>query len=117
MGKKYTLDGILNLCNGNGKFMNEFLSLFIETTPDYMQEAIKAATSGNWGEVTSILHKLKPTVEMFAMEITPFLKNTHEQARDRIDTDQIPGKLETINAFFTEVLVDLKKDLEQYPKE
>jgi HPt (histidine-containing phosphotransfer) domain-containing protein len=115
MNKKYSLEGILKLCGGNPKFMNEFITLFIDTTPVYMNEATEACQAGNWKKVAEVLHKIKPTVEMFAMDISASLGETEQSARNEEGTVGLSKSLDHLNKYLEDAIEQLRAELKNYP--
>ncbi len=111
----YDLTALETMCGGDPKFMHDFIELFIQTTPPYLAEIRKKRANSNWEEIGEILHKIKPTVELFGMqELHVLIRNAEQAGRFGKDADKLPGWLDEIVPGLEKSIESLKTELDRY---
>lgn len=116
MEKKYNLEKIIALCEGEPEFMNRFISLFISTTPPQLEELNVATNDKEWSRVAAILHKIKPTIEMMGMEILPVIKQAEADSKVTPPVEiGIRAKVNEITDYLNISVEELKKELLNFP--
>jgi len=115
MEKLFDLSNLEAMCGGDAQFMTDFITLFISSVPNTVEQVEKQRSEENWNEIGLNLHKIKPTVEMFQMnEISGLLKETERLARNEGDPDQIKANLDIIIPGLKRAVEALKPELEKY---
>lgn len=64
----FKLDKLNQIGHNNSAFIAKMLKLFIETTPDMLNQMESAAKANDWEKVSGIAHKLKPTIQTLQIE-------------------------------------------------
>jgi len=103
------------MCGGDPNFMRDFIQLFIDTTPPYIQEIKDAREKEDWLVVGEILHKIKPTVELFGMmHIHGEIKLAEQAGRQGKDLDKIGAWLDHILPKLEEGIAELREEVKKY---
>ncbi|TNF44224.1 MAG: response regulator, partial [Bacteroidetes bacterium] len=109
------LDELLHLANGDLKFLNEMIRLFIKSTETGIAEIEKAIKDGNRVQIYENAHKMAaPAKHIGAGKLYNNIKNLEKTARENDNTDlvinifqQIKQDLTALNQLLTNYLVTL----------
>ncbi|MBI1222148.1 MAG: hypothetical protein GC180_06045 [Bacteroidetes bacterium] len=111
----YDLTALTTMCGGDPSFMRDFIQLFIDTTPPNLESMKEYRQNKKWVEVGEILHKIKPTVELFGMNhIITEIKLAERAGRYGHDLDQMDSWLDHIVPQLEEALAALKEEVKKY---
>ncbi|MDX5321440.1 MAG: Hpt domain-containing protein [Bacteroidota bacterium] len=111
----FNLTALTTMCGGDPKFMRDFIQLFIDTTPPYMEEIKKLRSGGKWSEIGEILHKIKPTVELFGMmHIHGEIKLAEHAGRHGHDLDKMEAWLDHILPQLEVGIEALREEVKKY---
>ena len=111
----FDLSSLTAMCGGDPQFMRDFITLFVETTPPNIEQIKELRKTGNWHEVGEILHKIKPTAELFGMmHIHGEIKLAEQAGRNGRDLDNIEGWLDHIIPSLEEAIEELKLEVQKY---
>lgn len=103
------------MCGGDRKFMHDFIKLFTDTTPPSIEQIKVARQENNWREVSDILHKIKPTVELFGMKhIHPEIKLAEHAGKTGEDLGKMNGWLDHILINLESSIEALKEEIPKY---
>ena|ERR1700744_751871 len=58
---------LYEIADGSNEFIVESISMFIDQSPDILQELGNALTAGNWTEAALAAHKIKANLGFFGM--------------------------------------------------
>lgn len=96
--------------------MRDFIQLFLDTTPPYIQEIEDFLETGDWKKVGEILHKIKPTVEMFGMsEILDELKEIEKICREVQVSENLADRTRKMLGDLNGIIPLVNKELDKYP--
>jgi PAS domain S-box-containing protein len=111
--KHIDLTYLRQLSNGDTKFINEMLSLFIEQTPGMLDNMSKYLKASDWKSLSSAAHKMKPSIMFVGLkEIEATVRLIENYASEQVNTEQIPSMLNKVNAVCTEAIAELKAEKE-----
>ncbi|HCS20772.1 MAG TPA: hypothetical protein DIW47_09470 [Bacteroidetes bacterium] len=103
------------MCGGDPKFLHDFIQLFTETTPPSIVQLKTLRQQGNWREVADILHKIKPTVELFGMmHIHTEIKLAEQAGKTGQDLDKMDSWLDHILMHLEIAIEALNKEIPKY---
>ncbi len=103
------------MCGGDPKFMHDFIQLFTDTTPPSIAQIKTLRQKGNWREISDILHKIKPTVELFGMmHIHTEIKLAEHAGKTGQDLDKMDGWLDHILSNLEISIEALNKEIPKY---
>ena len=106
--KLFSLDELRQLGNGDEKFVQEMIGIFIRTTTEGMDEIEKAFKKNNYNAIAEYTHKLSPPCRhMGADELYKVLRSIEDRIRKsdglnkldvliaqaRTETDRVIGQL------------------------
>lgn len=111
----YDLTALTTMCGGDPNFMRDFIQLFVDTTPPNIEQIKELRQSGKWVEVGEILHKIKPTVELFGMmHIHGEIKLAEHAGRNGHDLDKMNGWLDHILPNLEAAIEELRLEIKKY---
>ncbi len=111
--KHIDLTYLKQLSNGDTKFINEMLSLFIDQTPDMLANMSKYLQAADWKSLSSAAHKMKPSIMFVGLkEIEATVRLVENYASEQVNTEQIPSMLNKIDTVCKEAIVELKAEKE-----
>jgi len=58
---------LYEIADGSNEFIVESITMFIDQSPDILQELGNALTAGNWAEAALAAHKIKANLGFFGM--------------------------------------------------
>lgn len=99
------------MCGGDRKFMHDFIKLFTDTTHPSIAQIKVLRQTGNWREVSDILHKIKPTVELFGM------MHIHTEIKLAEHAGKTGQNIEKMNGWLDHILTNLELSIEALNKE
>lgn len=65
--KPYNLSTIYAISENNPRFLNQLITVFVNTVTVDLQLMRDAAAAGNWQEVGQLAHKIKPSLTHFGI--------------------------------------------------
>lgn len=102
------------MCGGDSQFMHDFIKLFTDTMPSNIRQLRFLQKSRDWTEIADLLHKIKPTVELFGMmHIHGEIKLAEHAGKTGRDLDRMDGWLDHI---LSNLEVDIKALEKEIPK-
>jgi len=105
----YSLDKIKEVASGNDDFIVKMISIFVKNTPNLVQNMHIGLQSGDFDQVYSMAHQLKPSIDLMEIqEITQLIRNIEECSRNRMDLDALSDKIDQVDMVLTEVVQQLK---------
>lgn len=111
----YDLTTLTTMCGGDPQFMRDFIKLFVDTTPASIEQIKTLRQTQNWVEIGEILHKIKPTVELFGMmHIHNEIKLAEQAGRYGKNLDQLENWLDFILPNLEESIQALSLEIPKY---
>jgi HPt (histidine-containing phosphotransfer) domain-containing protein len=79
--KTLDLTFLKDFCNNDKKKMTRYIHTFLESVPEQLQVIKNAAASGQWQDIKSAAHSLKPQVAFIGLPVAQFwIEKIEEQA-------------------------------------
>jgi HPt (histidine-containing phosphotransfer) domain-containing protein len=92
----------------------DVLNLFMENTPNQIQELIALGNTDQYDEIYKLAHKLKGALAMLqAARISELLGTIEADARERKETNKIRDKIGEVSHLFDQMLQQLTEEKEQ----
>lgn len=111
----YNLTALTNMCGGDPQFMRDLIQLFVDTTPPCITQINEFRKEENWKEIGDILHRIKPTIELFGMErIIVEIKSAEQMARNGEDLDKLKPLLDYILPELEIAIEAVKSEIPNY---
>jgi PAS domain S-box-containing protein len=109
--KLYNLTSINNLSRGNKEFIAKMIAVFVEQTTEVIEKISAAIPVDNFKEVSSLIHKIKPSVESLGItSIIKELKLLEKIAKDTNDKKQIAALFSLIKEVLEKAVIQLKEN-------
>jgi len=107
----YTLDKLNELSSGDQDFIESIVAVFIEETPDDLQNLQTSIQQKNFEQVYQFAHKIKPNVDLLGMDnTTQSLLQIEREARGDKNLSVITTLFPAVQEAISKVLTELKAD-------
>jgi len=111
----FDLSSLTAMCGGDPQFMRDFITLFVDTTPPNIEQIKELRKTQKWHEIGEILHKIKPTAELFGMtHIHAEIKLAEQAGRSGRDWEKMNAWLDHIIPALEEAIEELKLEIPKY---
>lgn len=104
------------IASGSAEFMIEMIDIFLEQTPEYLQQLTDSVKVQDWKSVGDIAHKIKPTLAFMGVEYArEVMTEIERKARNLDAVETIEEDLTYINGISSTLysrLNEHKKELE-----
>jgi len=100
----YDLEALKKVTGGDQVFMQKMIGLFLEHTPEDVQVMEEALKTGNYKKVSSIAHKVKPSINYVC------IKRIHEEV---LLIEAWEGSDEDMSVKTEEFITDLRLVIDQ----
>lgn len=107
----FDLTTLSAMCGGDPKFLHDFIQLFTDTTPPSIAQIKVLRQTSEWSEIADILHKLKPTVELFGM------MHIHAEIKLAEQAGKTGQNMEKMDMWLDHILNNLEPAIEELKKE
>lgn len=104
------LSFLYEIADGSDEFIVESIEMFLQQTPDLLQNINNAITAGDWPNAASAAHKLKPNLGFFGMlNSQALLQDIEIQCKaGNPDAADVVQKFKTVNDNMTVNLAELE---------
>lgn len=103
------------MADGDESFIENMIQVFVDMTPEVLQNLQNATNDKNWTEVRSITHKFSPQLNFVGIKsIIPIVENVEQWSKNNENTDIIPEKIIEIINTTQKALVELAIALDKY---
>ncbi|BAU54883.1 Autoinducer 2 sensor kinase/phosphatase LuxQ [Mucilaginibacter gotjawali] len=90
----YDLSMLRDISRGNEAFVAKMIDVFCEQTPPLIEEMIKAYTDGNYEQMGSLAHKIKPSIDNLKIEsLKQVVRDIEIIGRENRDDAGLPAML------------------------
>jgi HPt (histidine-containing phosphotransfer) domain-containing protein len=107
--KLYDLTSIYAMCDKNSPFMEKLLLVFVDNLTSDLRMLNAAADVGNWEEVSSIAHKMKPSLIHFGVSALKDVVLSLEHPGN-YNLNQFVSLVSELDRVVNEVLTGIKSD-------
>ena len=108
------MDYLMKFADGDQDFINEMLKTFVANTPDSVKNLKQLYLQKNWTQLSTELHKIKPTFRYLAVDIAEAkIKEAEHLCREDIRPEQIGKLLDDILKISEEVIDEVRSTLNQ----
>ncbi len=110
----YNLTKLKEHARGNEQFVRKMLRLFLEQTPDAINEIAENFNKGNLQRVRSIAHQIKPSIDLLCIEqVQNEIRLIEKNADNGINLDEMPAFIEKIRQVIQLVVAELEAELKR----
>ena len=114
-GQIYDLSKIDKMVEGDQVMVKKMIGMFLDKTPDLLQEMKDHLASGAWIEVGKLAHRLKSSINLMGIDkLYDNIRFIEKYSFDEEGThrDAVPELIEELNTVCQEAFLQLKKELE-----
>lgn len=99
-----------DIADGSNEFMVEMIDIFLQQTPDYIQQIELGIRTKDWSTVAEIAHKIRPTFAFIGVdEAKEVMSLIETKARSGKDLDTIEPEFNQFKGMSTSVLTKLNQ--------
>jgi HPt (histidine-containing phosphotransfer) domain-containing protein len=110
--KPFSLDELRQLSNGDEKFVQEMINIFVRTTTEGMDEIEKAFNMNNYNAIAEYTHKLSPPCRhMGADELYKTFKSIEDRIRKSDGLNKLDVLVAKARTETDKVIKELKKEI------
>ena len=113
MDQVYTLDKVVELAEGDKEFINELVSAFLEEIPKDLRYLEGSVRAGKAKVAYQYAHKMKPSFQMFSIDVLNEIKLLESWSEDELDQEQAMKALSVILEKSSLALNLIKKDFKK----
>lgn len=104
-----------DMADGDESFIENMIQVFVDMTPEVLQNLQNATNDKNWAEVRAITHKFSPQLNFVGVKsIIPTVENVEQWSKNNENTEIIPEKVTVIIETTQKAILELTKVLESY---
>ena len=105
----YDLADLKNQTGNDDDFLHQMVILFIKQTSENLERITLSIQQKNWGETHFIVHKMKPTINLFGIKsLKQIIVETEELSRDTINEKKILENLKLIEKVLKQCIAQIK---------
>ncbi|MBP7542513.1 MAG: PAS domain S-box protein [Ignavibacteriaceae bacterium] len=106
------LEYLNELTGGDEELIDEMMKLFLENTPDALENLKNLHDTKNWEEIKKAAHKFKPTLSYMGIkELDGVVPEIEKMALAHDPDNKIPSLLETLNHYCGETIKEITAHL------
>jgi len=114
--KLTNLDYLRELSDNNESFFKDFISLFLNNTPETMAELEKQLSGKNWEGVRQAAHKMKPSLNYLGLkEAQGLAASVEEYALKKENLEKIEGMVTRLKEICNAAYSELEQELKSLP--
>ena len=111
MKKLYNTETILKTHYGDEDFVKTMAELFIEQLPVMASELKKASLKKDWYNIYFFAHKMKATVNLFAIDsLADVIKKLENQGKSETDSKTLKEDANYVSDIINACVMQLKND-------
>ncbi|MEP6846859.1 MAG: Hpt domain-containing protein [Panacibacter sp.] len=104
----YSLDKLREIDNAED-FILQVIGIFLDTVPSNMDALVKACAEKDWENVYFFAHKIKSNVILLNIDsILEDIRFTEQSAKNKINLEALPVKINFIEEVVTKVAMQMK---------
>lgn len=94
----FDLTNLNEMLGGDKKAILQMVKIFLQATPESLNELNKCYQKNDYDGVSKLAHKLKSSVDIFAInDIKQDIRRLENNTRDNINLDEVPDLVDKIN--------------------
>ena len=110
MAQYYTLDNVNELAGGDESFVAVLVQTFLEEIPGDLESMESSVKSGDAAMAYQYAHKMKPSFQLFDIEVLKYIKILESWSQDAIGQEEATFALNTILQKSSAAIEEMRKD-------
>lgn len=96
---------------GNRDFMKKMIQMFVDQTPELMNEMQQHLSENDWEQLGAKAHKLKPSIDLMGITaLKQEIRNIEYFAKNKENLEILPSKLQHLTEQLNIALEQLKNE-------
>ena len=96
---------------GNRDFMKKMIQMFVDQTPELMNEMQQHLSENDWEQLGAKAHKLKPSIDLMGITaLKQEIRNIEHFAKNKENLEILPSKLQHLTEQLNIALEQLKNE-------
>ena len=109
--KLIDLSYLEQVCCGNKALVAKVIDLFIEQTPQQMEQLRKHSVSGDWHEFFNVAHKVKSSLSMLGVRsLESSIRELEEYSKNKVKLHVIPNLLDHVADTCEHILKEIENN-------
>lgn len=110
MAQYYSLENVEELAGGDESFVTILVQTFLEEIPNDLESMKSSVQSGDAAMAYQYAHKMKPSFQLFNVEVLTYIKILESWTQDAIGQEEATFALNTILHKSSAAIEEMKKD-------
>ena len=110
MAQYYTLNNVNELAGGDDSFVKILVETFLEEIPSDLESMESSVKSGDAAMAYQYAHKMKPSFQLFDIEVLTYIKILESWSQDAIGQEEATFALNTILQKSSLAIEEMRKD-------
>ena len=110
MAQYYKLDNVNELAGGDKSFITILVETFLEEIPNDLENMQVSVKSGDAAMSYQYAHKMKPSFQLFSIDVLNHIKILESWSMDAIDQQEATGAMDTILTKANAAIEEMRKD-------
>jgi len=116
--KLFDLTNLNEMLGGDQKAIFQMVKIFLQATPESLNELNKCYQKNDLDGVSRLAHKLKSSVDIFCVnDIKQDIRRLENNTRDNINIDEVPTLVEKLNSILNETIEQVKAEKDNLYKQ
>lgn len=110
MAQFYKLDKVKELAGGDNSFIEVLVETFLDEIPSDLENMEASVNSGDAAMAYQFAHKMKPSFQLFQIEVMNYIKLLESWSQDAIGKNEASLALTTILEKANAAIDEMRKD-------
>jgi len=116
--KLFDLTNLDEMLGGDRKAVLQMVKIFLQATPESLNELNKCYDKEDLEGVSKLAHKLKSSIDIFCIyDIKQDIRRLENNTRDSINIDEVPGLVKNIDDILGKAIEQVEQEKEILGKE
>jgi HPt (histidine-containing phosphotransfer) domain-containing protein len=109
--KLFDLTNLNEMLGGDKKAILQMVKIFLQATPDSLNELNKCYQKNDLQGVSKLAHKLRSSVDIFSVtDIKQDIRRLESITRDNVNLDEVPTLVDNINNILDKTLAQVEEE-------
>lgn len=116
--KLFDLTNLNEMLGGDKKAIYQMVKIFLQATPESLNELNKCYQKNDLNGVSKLAHKLKSSIDIFSInDLKLDIRRLETNTRDNINNDEVPGLVDKVNSVINNTIEQVNEEKELLNKE
>lgn len=110
MSQYYSLNNVNELAGGDQSFVTVLVQTFLEEIPNDIESMQASVKAGDAGMAYQFAHKMKPSFQLFEIEVLKYIKILESWSQDAIGQEEATFAMDTILTKANTAIAEMRND-------